>query len=241
MAAPADLPLLQLFDPTSCSFTYIAWDAASREAVIIDPVLEQVERDAAALAERGLTLRWAIETHAHADHVTGTGLLAQRLGARTAAPVHCGIDAAQLQVDDGQEIRFGAQVLQALHTPGHTEGSTCYLWRQDGASCVFTGDTLLVGGCGRTDFQSGSAAALYDSITARLFALDDATWVLPGHDYHGRSHSTIGAEKAGNARIAGRSKDEFIALMAGLGLPPPRLIDVAVAANRRLGLPPHEA
>ena len=239
---PADLPLLQLFDAASCSYTYIAWDRASREAVIIDPVLEQVARDSAALAQHGLTLRWAIETHAHADHITGTGELAHRLGARSAAPVHCGIAAAELQVAHGQEIGFGAEVLRALHTPGHTEGSTCYLWqRADGSACVFTGDTLLVNGCGRTDFQGGDAGALYDSITRRLFTLDDATLVLPGHDYHGRTHSSIGAEKGANARVGGRSREAFIALMAGLNLPPPRLIDVAVPANRRLGLPPQEA
>lgn len=238
---PASLPLRQLFDEASCSFTYIVWDRAGGDAVIIDPVLEQVERDSAVLAQHGLTLRWAIETHAHADHITGTGELARRHGARTAAPVHCGIAAAELQVAHGQEIRFGGEALRALHTPGHTEGSTCYLWRTGEAACVFTGDTLLVDGCGRTDFQGGDAGALYDSITRHLFTLDEATLVLPGHDYRGRTHSCIGAEKAGNARLAGRSRSDFIALMAGLNLPPPRLIDIAVPANRRLGLPPHEA
>lgn len=230
------LPLLQLFDEASSTYTYIAYDPASRDAVIIDPVREQLARDKAELQAQGLVLRWAIETHAHADHVTASGALAAQLGAGTAAPAQCGIDPALRQLQDGDEIRFGAEVLVALHTPGHTAGSMCYLWRRADAACVFTGDTLLIGGCGRTDFQSGSAAALYDSITGKLFTLGDETIVYPGHDYHGRHSSTIGAEKATNPRLAGRTRDEFIALMASLQLPRPRLIDVAVPANRRLGI-----
>jgi sulfur dioxygenase len=233
---PSDRPLLQLFDDASSTYTYVAYDPDTLDAVIIDPVLERVVRDVAALEERGLTLRWAIETHAHADHITGTGALAQRLGAGTAAPVHCGIAAAQLQVRHGQELVFGRHALLALHTPGHTEGSTCYVWRTRGAQCVFTGDTLLIGGCGRTDFQSGSAHALYDSITQQLFTLPDDTVVLPGHDYQGRSYSTIGHERANNPRLAGRSRQEFADLMAALRLPAPRLMDVAVPANRSLGM-----
>lgn len=231
-----DLPLLQLFDDASSTYTYIAYDRDSGDAVIVDPVLEQVERDVAALAERRLTLRWALETHAHADHITGSGALAQRLGAATAAPLHCGIGAAQLQVHDGEQIRFGRHALHAIHTPGHTEGSTCYLWPVDGAACVFTGDTLLIGGCGRTDFQSGSAEALYESVTRRLFTLPDDTIVLPAHDYRGQRFSTIARERATNPRLAGRTRDEFVALMAALNLPRPRLIDVAVPANRNLGM-----
>jgi sulfur dioxygenase len=236
--APAALPLLQLFDDASSTWTYVAYDPASREAVIVDPVLEQQERDVAALAAHGLTLRWAIETHAHADHVTASGVLARRLGAATAAPALCGIAPADRQLQHGDALPFGSQALTALHTPGHTAGSMCYLWPRPRPEpdAVFTGDTLLIGGCGRTDFQSGSAAALYDSITTRLFTLPAQTLVFPGHDYQGRRSSTIGAEQATNPRLAGRTRDEFIALMATLQLAPPRLIDVAVPANRRLGL-----
>lgn len=231
-----DLPLIQLFDPVSSTFSYLLFDEASRQAVMIDPVLEQVERDLAAIAEHGLTLRWCIETHAHADHVTGTGRLAQRLGARTAAPTHCEIPVAEHQVFDGDVLRFGAESLTALHTPGHTAGSTCYLWEHGGRRALFSGDTLLIEGCGRTDFQGGGARALYRSITQRLFTLPDDTLVFPGHDYKGRTVSSIGHEKQSNPRLAGRSEAEFVGIMDTLNLPRPKLIDVAVPANRRLGL-----
>ncbi len=231
-----ELPLIALFDEVSSTFTYLLFDPASRAAAIIDPVLEQVDRDLAVLAEHRLALTWCIETHAHADHVTGTGKLAQQLGATSAAPTHCGIPAAQHQIVDGEALVFGAERLLALHTPGHTAGSTCYLWHHSARTAVFTGDTLLIEGCGRTDFQDGSAAALYQSITQRLFTLPDDTLVFPGHDYKGRSASSIGHEKRHNPRLAGRSQAEFVQIMQALNLPKPDLIDVAVAANRRLGL-----
>jgi sulfur dioxygenase len=129
---------------------------------------------------------------------------------------------------------FGAERLEAIATPGHTPGSTCFLWRQPEASCVFTGDTLLIGGCGRTDFQGGDAGFLWDSVTRRLFTLPDDTIVLPGHDYHGRSHSRIGIERRSNPRFAGHTRESFVAQMAAQ-LPPPRLIDAAVPANKRAG------
>jgi len=228
--------VIQLFDPASSSFTYVVYDSASREAAIIDPVLAQVERDAAVLREHRLLLRWSIETHAHADHVTSTGVLAHAFGATSAAPAHCGIPAAQRQIADRDVLAVGAFVLEALHTPGHTAGSTCYLLAGDTPARVFTGDTLLIDGCGRTDFQSGSAAALYDSVRRRLFTLADDTVVYPGHDYAGRACSTIGHEKRHNARLAGRTKAEFIELMSRLELPPPRLIETTLSANRKLGL-----
>lgn len=238
MTTPHTLPLLQLFDPTSSTYTYLLHDPDTREAVIIDPVIEQLERDLALISEHRLTLRWCVETHAHADHVTGTGQLALRLGARTAAPLHCGIAAAQQQIEDGDLLRFGSQQLKALHTPGHTAGSVCYLWEHDGHHVLFSGDTLLIGGCGRTDFQGGSARELYRSITRKLFTLPDDTIVYPGHDYKGRTSSTMGTEKRENPRLAGRSEAEFIEIMDNLNLPQPRLIDVAVPANRQLGMGP---
>jgi glyoxylase-like metal-dependent hydrolase (beta-lactamase superfamily II) len=154
-------------------------------------------------------------------------------GALAAAPSGCGILPADRQLVDGDSLQFGDEVLRALHTPGHTAGSMSYLWRD----CVFTGDCLLIDGCGRTDFQSGDAGLMYDSITERLFTLPDETLVYPAHDYHGLTMSSIGHEKRHNARLAGRSREEFIALMASLQLPRPRMMDVAVPANRNLGLP----
>lgn len=223
---------VQLFDTASSSYTYVLFDEATRDALIIDPVDAQLERDLAVLREQRLHLRWAVETHAHADHITSAGLLAEHAGARTAAPAGCHIGTAAMQLQEGDVLRFGGEELVALHTPGHTQGSMCFLWRGH----VFTGDTLLIDGCGRTDFQSGSADALYRSITQRLFTLPDATIVWPGHDYQGRSHSTVGAEKAGNRRLAGKSQAEFRAIMEDLNLPKPKRIDEAVPANQASGI-----
>jgi len=224
---------IQLFDAVSSTFTYILPDAAGVEAAIIDPVEAHWERDLAHVERLGLRLSLILETHAHADHVTSAGRLRNMTGARAAVPSGCGIAPAELQLREGDRIAFGAfDAIDVLHTPGHTAGSMCYLWRGN----VFTGDTLLIDGCGRTDFQGGSAAALYDSITGKLFTLPDTTRVWPGHDYKGQSVSTIGWERRHNARLAGRTRADFIALMDGLDLPHPTLIDVAVPANRKLGL-----
>jgi sulfur dioxygenase len=223
---------IQLFDPASSSYTYLVFDEATREAVIIDPVDEQLARDLNVLREHDLRLMWTLETHAHADHITSAGLLAEHAGARTAAPEGCGIGTAAVQLKHGDVLRFGGEELKALHTPGHTAGSMSYVWRDN----VFTGDTLLISGCGRTDFQSGSTAAMYRSITEILFALPDATTVWPAHDYNGRSHSTIGAEKTGNARLAGKTLAQFKAIMDELHLPKPKRIDEAVPANLTSGL-----
>ena len=228
---------IQLFDPESSTYTYVLFDENTREALIIDPVDTQIERDLATLRQYGLKLVWTVETHAHADHITSAGQLAELAGARTAAPAGCGITTAAVQLQDGDTLTFGSQHILALATPGHTAGSMSYVWRgTDGQPHVFTGDTLLINGCGRTDFQSGSAEALYHSITQVLFKLADETTVWPGHDYQGRTHSTIGQEKAGNARVAGKSQAEFVAIMDGLNLPRPRRIDEAVPANLTSGL-----
>ncbi|MBL8511295.1 MAG: MBL fold metallo-hydrolase, partial [Betaproteobacteria bacterium] len=227
---------ITLFDAHSSTLTHILFDEGSREAAIVDPVDTQIERDLAVLADRQLQLKWVLETHAHADHVTAAGKLAARTGASTAVPAYCGIQQATRQLEDGDTLSLGNRAIRAIHTPGHTAGSMCFRW----GNAVLTGDTLLIGGCGRTDFQSGNAGALYDSITQKLFTLPDTTRVLPGHDYHGNTESTIGAEKQSNPRLAGKTREEFINLMNDLHLAPPKMIEVAVPANLHLGALPDD-
>lgn len=225
---------VQLFDVESSTFTYLLIAEDNKSAVIIDPVARHCERDLAHLARLDLKLAYVLETHAHADHVTSAGRLRELTGALAAVPSGCGIASAEVQLNDGDIIAFGAgEQIVVLHTPGHTAGSVSYLWRGN----IFTGDTLLIDGCGRTDFQSGSSAALFESVVGKLFTLPDATRMWPGHDYKGQSVSTIGWEKRHNARIANRSKEEFGSLMAALDLPKPKLIAIAVPANQNLGLP----
>ena len=223
---------IQLFDPASHTYTYILRDPLTKDALIIDPVDVQLDRDLAVLRQHGLTLRWALETHAHADHITSAGLLVEHTGAQTATPALCGINTATVQLQDGDVLHFGGETLKALHTPGHTAGSMSFVWRTN----VFTGDTLLINGCGRTDFQSGSAEAMYQSLTQVLFPLPDDTIVWPGHDYQGRTHSRIGIERASNARVAGKTLAQFVEIMHNLHLPRPKRIDEAVPANLSSGL-----
>ncbi len=223
----------QLFDPDTSTYTYIVADPVTREAAIIDSVKSQVERDIQVMEEMGVKPRYALETHVHADHVTGAGELRERLGVKVGVHKDGGAECADLQLDDGDEIRLGDSVIRVLHTPGHTNGDVSYLI--DGA--VFTGDALLIRGCGRTDFQQGDAGRLYDSITGKLFTLPDETLVYPGHDYRGLTVSTIGEEKRFNPRLGnGRDKESFVALMDALDLDPPRYIDVAVPGNLRCGM-----
>ncbi len=231
---------IQLFDPASSTYTYILFDVDTREALLIDPVDDQLQRDLQVLREHGLRLVWTVETHAHADHITSAGLLAEHTGAKTAAPAGCGIGGAAVQLQHGDTLTFGAQTVGVLHTPGHTAGSVCYVWTASAGTApgrhVFTGDTLLINGCGRTDFQSGSAEAMYRSLTQTVFALPDDTTVWLGHDYQGRTHSSIGQEKTANARVAGKTEAEFVAVMANLNLPRPKRMDEAVPANLLSGL-----
>ncbi len=227
---------LQLFDEASSTYTYVLFDEQTRDALIIDPVDAQLDRDLGVLRQYGLKLVWTVETHAHADHITSAGLLAEHTGARTAAPEGCGITTAAVQMGDGDELNFGGQRIRALHTPGHTAGSMSFVWSTGADRHVFTGDTLLINGCGRSDFQSGSATALYHSLTQVLFSLPDDTVVWPGHDYNGRTHSSIGQEKRSNARVAGKSLAEFVAIMDALHLPRPRRMDEAVPANLTSGM-----
>lgn len=230
-----DLRPLQLIDPASSTCTYLLADPRTREALIIDPVAEMLERDLSVLHAGGLRLRWILETHVHADHVTSAAALAARTGARVAVPLECGVQVDARLLADGDLVVFGDQSVSVLHTPGHTAGSSCYLWKTGASPYVFTGDTLLIEGCGRADFQSGDAGALYDSIVGKLFTLPDETIVWPAHEYKGRTYSTILHERRKNARVSGRSRDEFIALMDALDMPPPARLQEAVPANLRLG------
>ena len=223
----------QLFDPGSSTYTYLLADDASHEAVIIDPVVEQVERDLTLLAERGLKLKFSLETHVHADHVTGARGLKDATGARTAVARDCLATGYDRLLEDGDVVLFGSEEILVIATPGHTPGSLCFLWRDR----LFTGDTLLIGGCGRTDFQNGSAEALWSSVTQKLFTLDEQILVYPGHDYKGRRVSSIGEEKLFNTRFAGRTRGEFLELMAHLDLAMPKRIHEAVPANLGGGAP----
>jgi len=228
--------VIQLFDSQSSTYTYLVFDPDTLDAVIIDPVDDQIARDQKLIQDKGLKVNWALETHAHADHITSAGLLAEHLGLKTAAPEGCHIGTASVQLVDGQMISFGAFALKALHTPGHTAGSMSFYVAANEGGHVFTGDTLLIRGCGRTDFQSGSAEALYHSLTEILFKLPEGTTVWPGHDYQGRTHSSIGDEIKNNVRVAGQTKAQFVATMNNLNLPKPRRIDEAVPANLNSGL-----
>lgn len=225
----------QLIDRDTSTYTYLLADEQTGDAVLIDPVRNQFERDQALLDELGLTLVYTLDTHLHADHVTSAALFRQAVGSRTVVSRASGASCADWLVEHGDVVRFGGQALEVLATPGHTDGCVTYLDRAGGRA--FTGDTLLVRGCGRTDFQNGDAQQLFASIRGRLFTLPDATVVYPGHDYQGRTATTIGEEKAHNPRVGlQRSVDDFVEIMAGLNLAYPRAIDTALPANSVCGL-----
>jgi glyoxylase-like metal-dependent hydrolase (beta-lactamase superfamily II) len=221
----------QLFDAESSTYTYLIADEQTGDAALVDPVREQAERDLHLLDELGLRLRFVLETHTHADHVTAAGLLRERTGARTVVGAG-GPACADRHLADGEELVIGGIRVRLLETPGHTDESVSYLV----GDRVLTGDALTIRGAGRTDFQNGDPRRLYRSITGVLFALPDETLVYPGHDYRGMTVSTIGEEKRANPRLAGKSEEEFVTIMEGLGLPMPKKLAVAVPANRGCGV-----
>lgn len=226
----------QLFDAQSSTYTYLLADPASKAAVMIDTVYEQHERDVALLRELGLWLKYTLETHVHADHVTGAWLMKQRLGSKIVLSKHSGASGADLLVDDGDALEVGSLRLSALSTPGHTDGCMTYVTAD--RALAFTGDALLIRGAGRTDFQQGDARTLFRSIKQKILSLPDDCVLYPGHDYQGRTMTTVAEEKAHNPRFGGEANEtDFVGYMSNLGLPHPKQIDVAVPANLRCGEP----
>lgn len=226
----------QLFDDASSTFTYLLADEDRKEAILIDPVFSQARRDIALVDELGLTLTLVADTHAHADHITAAWVLKQKTGCKIASSRAIGAEHVDVPLDDGQEFGVAGVTLRALSTPGHTNGCMSYVMSDQ--TMVFTGDALLIRGCGRSDFQQGSAHKLFESITGRLFALPDSCRVYPAHDYHGRTRSSIGEEKAFNARVGGGANEtDFVEYMKAMRLPHPKKIDEALPANLRSGCP----
>ena len=227
----------QHFDPVSSTYSYLLVERASHDAVLIDPVLEQHNRDAALIRELGARLLCTLDTHCHADHITGAWRMKEAFGSRIGLSAAYGARNVDLPLTHGMVVRFGNQALEVRATPGHTQG--CLSFVSADRRTVFTGDALLVRAVGRTDFQQGDAAQLFDSVHGQLFTLPDDCIVYPGHDYEGRTSSTIGEERRYNARLGGEAnKRDFIGYMENLGLPHPKLLAVAVPANLTSGRDP---
>jgi len=222
----------QLFDLESSTYTYLIANQSTKAAILVDPVLEQVERDLRILRELGLSLKYCVETHIHADHITGTDKLRQLTDCLGIVPENAGTTCADHYIVDGSIVQLGSVEIRAIATPGHTDSHMAYLVN---GTHLLTGDALFIRGCGRTDFQNGDPGSLYDAVTQKLFTLPDDTLVYPGHDYQGRTVSTIGEEKTWNPRFAGRDRSQFIELMNNLNLPIPKNIREAVPANQQCG------
>jgi glyoxylase-like metal-dependent hydrolase (beta-lactamase superfamily II)/rhodanese-related sulfurtransferase len=221
----------QLFDSTSGTYSYLLASRRGGEALIIDPVLEKVDRYLQLIRELDLRLVKAVDTHLHADHITGLGALRDRTHCITVMGEQSKADVVSMRLAEGEKLTIEGLALDVLYTPGHTDDSYSYLMHDR----VFTGDTLLIRGTGRTDFQNGDPRAQYESIFGKLLRLPDETLVYPAHDYKGETVSTIGEEKRFNPRLQVRSIDEYVALMNNLRLPNPKMMDVAVPANMRVG------
>jgi sulfur dioxygenase len=222
----------QYFEPDTSTFTYLLGCERTKQAVLIDTVESQVQHYIKDLEEQGLKLVYTLETHVHADHVTGADTLRQKLGSKSVVHRDAGAMCGDLLVTDGVHIIVGNIDLEVRYTPGHTNGCVSYF----AGDRIFTGDALLIGGCGRTDFQSGDSGQLYDSIHAQIFSLDDNVIIYPGHDYNGNTVSTVGEERKNNKRLGNnRSREDFIKLMSELKLAYPKYIDTALPANQACG------
>ncbi|TDU26490.1 glyoxylase-like metal-dependent hydrolase (beta-lactamase superfamily II) [Panacagrimonas perspica] len=227
----------QLFDSVSSTYTYVLASGPGRAAAIIDPVREKMEDYLALFSALDLQLAYALDTHTHADHITGLGALRDVTNCTTLMSEFTKAECVSRRLRDGEQIEFDGLRLTALYTPGHTSESFSYVLGSDTPRAVFTGDALLIRGTGRTDFQGGDPGKSWDSIATKLFALPDETILYPGHDYKGWTSSSIGEEKKANPRIAGKSRQEYIDIMNGLNLPSPKLMDVAIPANLACGRP----
>lgn len=222
----------QLFDRDTWTYTYLVADPVSKEAAIIDPVCEQFDRDAQLITELGFNLKYVLETHVHADHITSSEKMRERFDAKVVLQEASKVKCADILAKDGDVLKLGSNTIKVLHTPGHTDADATF--QIEGA--VFTGDILLVRGTGRTDFQAGSNEAMYRSINDRIFNLPDETVIYPGHDYKGHTASTVGEEKAFNPRLgAGKDLNVFRQIMDNLNLPAPARLDEALSGNMRCG------
>jgi len=225
----------QLFDYQTYTYTYLLGDPKHKVAAIIDPVDTQIDYYLQLLQELGLELKAALDTHVHADHITALGMLREATQAATYLGNPGDVDCADNPLKDSEDILVGDIKIEVMYTPGHTDDSFTFVVKDQGAQYAFTGDTLLIRGTGRTDFQNGDARQLYESLHQKLLRLDDDTVVYPGHDYKGWTQSTIGEERQNNPRLNISSKEEFAEFMANLNLPNPKFMDVAVPANRSCG------
>ena len=222
----------QMFDYDTWTYTYLLYDPEGMEGILIDSVKEQVDRDVKQVTELGVKLKYNLETHVHADHITGADGIREKTGAEVVYGAGAKVPCSDIDMKDGDELKFGRFTIKAFSTPGHTDGCTSYYIE----GMVFTGDTMLIRGCGRTDFQQGSADSLYENVNQKLFTLADETLVYPAHDYNGVQVSSIGEEKKYNPRLgAGKSKADFIEIMDNLNLAKPKKIDEAVPANMKCG------
>lgn len=229
--------LRQLFDHDTWTYTYLLADEEAGEAVIIDPVAEQVERDLRLIEELGLRLVYALDTHVHADHVTASGALREETGARTGAAAAANVTCGDLALQHGDVLRFGRYAIEVRSTPGHTDGCVTYVVSAGEQTYAFTGDALFVRGCGRTDFQQGDAATLYHSVHEQIFSLPADTVIYPGHDYRGHRSSSVAEERAHNPRLRdGVTEEAFVGIMGDLKLRPPARIHDAVPANLACGV-----
>src|SRR5436190_20653316 len=226
----------QLFEPVSCTYSYLIASRRGGEALIIDPVLEKVDRYLQLMRELDVHLVKAVDTHLHADHITGLGALRDRTHCITVMGEQSSVDVVSMRIADGDKLQIEGVSMDVMYTPGHTDDSYSFMMQDR----VFTGDTLMIRGTGRTDFQNGDPRAQYESIFGRLLKLPDQSLVYPAHDYKGDTVSTIGEEKACNPRLQVKSVDEYVALMNSLNLPNPKMMDVAVPANMRVGLAQEE-